>query len=259
MGVIFVFAASNLRNEYTDHMVGFDRLIRDSGSGVLQKGWLPAHQLKSVSYLFLFLGLLFAIPALLEVPKLWILVGASLILGLSAQFQKNSSFKYQIGGEFSIFFLLGPLLTVGYQVSMGTRLDFDCLWFGIAWGWLILFLVHIKNFAHLIELSQGHFENTIEALGFDRARRWIALWWLGFIVFFLIYHQLYAGTFWGWYLGFAFLLISARFILKLKMLKSPAGSELKSVYDAGYRLYLIVVGTWTLINLWYIFDWAKWL
>lgn len=256
-GVVLGFIAAQLRNDYLDHLKGFDRLFEKAGSRAIQKAWLTAAEVRRWSYFFLILSLCFAIPVFLKQPKVGLLVVLSLMLTLGAQFSRRTSFKYHIGGEFLLFLLLGPLLFSGYQLSFGQPLDQEIFVLGAVWGWLLVGQIHLKNFAQIFDLSHAGFKNTINWLGFDQARGFIALWWFAFIVFFYFYHAFFAGQYWGWYLSLSLLFFSTRFFIKLKSLKSPMGSDIHKIQIIGRRLFLLTVAMWTFESLWYFLTWKK--
>ncbi|MEN0058789.1 MAG: prenyltransferase [Bdellovibrio sp.] len=252
IGVLFAFAAVDLRNDYMDHIKGVDRIFQNSGSRAIQNGWLTAAQVKALSVAFLVVALLCAMSLIVAFPVLAGVMAVALVVGVWAQFQKKNSFKYQIGGELALFVLLGPLLTVGYQLAMGVHFDRDSFWIGCLWGWLVLFVLHLRNFVNLLPSVQAGFSNTVNWLGFDRSRRMLALWWGLFIVFNCLYHVFYAGLIWGVFFTFALLVISIRFILRLKALSSPVGSEVHSIFRSGLYLFLFAISLWVIECLWYL-------
>ncbi len=254
VGVLFAFIAVNLRNDYMDHMKGIDRIIQNSGSRAIQNGWVTAAQIKTCSSWFLGVALFLAVPLALAYPIMFFIFFLAVAVGLWAQFQKENSFKYQIGGELSLFLMFGPLLTVGFQLSMGAHFDKESLWIGCVWGWLVLFIVHLRNFSNIFSCGQAGFKNTVTWLGFDKSRRMLAIWWILFLVFNLSYHLIYAGLYWGFYLALALFIISANFILKLKNISSPMGGELKNLYQSGFYLFLITIGLWIFECLFYLFG-----
>lgn len=249
-GLKLAFVSANLRNDYLDHVKGLDRVLGDTGSRAIQNGWATAAQVKSWSHVFLVLALLCAVPLVIAFPELFVVVGVGLAVGLWAQFQKENSFKYQIGGELAIFLLLGPLLTAGAQIAMGGGLDLQVLWLGALWGWSVLFVVHLRNFRHILPSLQAGFSNTVNWLGFDKTRRLLAVWWGLLATFNFLYFFFYDDTVMGALLSVVLLLAGLSFIKKLKMLSSPVGSELKAVYRSGIYLFLLAMGLWIVQCLW---------
>lgn len=252
IGVLLAFIAVNLRNDYMDHMMGVDRILEKSGSRAIQNGWVTAEKVKSFSNLFLFLAVACAVPIVFAFPQVGMVILLSTLVGIWAQFKKKTSFKYQIGGELALFLLFGPLLTVGYQLSMGAPFDRESIWIGCIWGWLVLFIVHLRNFENILPSMQAGFSNTVNWLGFDKSRRLIAGWWALFVIFNLVYHAYFAGTYWGFHLSILLTLLSTSFIYKLKNISSSTGSELRTVFKSGFLLFLITVGLWVYECLWYL-------
>ncbi|WP_413576937.1 prenyltransferase [Bdellovibrio sp. HCB290] len=253
IGLICAFISVNLRNDYTDHIRGTDRILERSGSRAIQNGWTTAAHIKNLSTFFLLVASLLSIPVMMTYHEVAYLVVAAAIIGLWAQFQKRISFKYQVGGEISLFLLFGPLLTVAYQLSMGAPYDEESLWIGVVWGWAVLFVVHLRNFINIMPSSQAGFRNTVNWLGFDRSRRLIAGWWIVFLVINLFYHAVYAGKYWGVYVSVALVLLSFSFISKLKALSSPVGGDVRQVFKYGFTLFLFTIGLWVFECLWYLF------
>lgn len=254
MGVLLAFIAVNLRNDYMDHMKGVDRVLQRSGSRAIQNGWVTAAQVKAYSTILLLFAIIMSIPVLITYPVVGLIIGLALVVGLWAQFQKENSFKYQIGGELALFLMLGPLLTVGYQLAMGARFDQESFWIGCVWGWLVLFVVHLRNFMNIFAGGQAGFTNTVIWLGFDKTRRLLAIWWGLFLVFNLTYHILFAGYYWGFYLALALGFLSIGFIMKVKHVSSSVGSEVRAVFRSGFRLFLLTIGLWIFECLWYLMD-----
>lgn len=252
VGLIFAFISMNLRNDFTDHIKGIDRIFSYAGSRAIQNGWMTAIQVKTYSVWFLVASLLCSLPVVYVFPKVAVVIFIAMIVGLWAQFKKQTSFKYRIGGEAALFLLSGPFLTVGYQLSMGARLDWESFWLGCVWGWGVLFVLHLRNFTNILPSSQAGFQNTINWLGFDKSRRLLAFWWLSFVLVNLFYHYTFAGTYWGFYLSVTVLMVSASFISKLKTISSPVGSELRHVFRYGFSLFLVTVCLWVFECLWYL-------
>lgn len=254
VGVLLAFISVNLRNDYMDHMKGVDRVLERSGSRAIQNGWVTAAQVKSYSTLLLLLAMISALPIVFAFPVVALVIGAGLCVGLWAQFKKENSFKYQIGGELALFLMLGPLLTVGFQLAMGAPFDQESMWMGFVWGWLVLFVVHLRNFTNIFASGQAGFTNTVTWLGFDKTRRLLAMWWGLFLIFNLTYHIVFAGHYWGFYLALALGFLSIGFIFKLKNISSPVGSELRSLFRSGFSLFLLTIGLWLFECVWYLWG-----
>lgn len=252
IGVLFALLSMNLRNEYVDHIKGVDRVLSETGSRAIQKGWVSAAQVQFYSSIWLALALLCSLPVLFATPKVLLVILPAIAVGLWAQFKKSDSFKYQRGGEFSLFLLLGPFLCLGYQQSMGVDWDWQTLWTGVLWGLLVLFLHHVRSFLDIFSSTQAGFTNTINWLGFDKSRRLLAAWWGCVVVGSTMFHGFYSSLQIA-ILNFIFLGAAAvPFTINLKKLSSPMGSQMRVVYRRGYFLFLLATGLWFFESLWSI-------
>jgi 1,4-dihydroxy-2-naphthoate octaprenyltransferase len=258
LGVLSTYIAVNLRNDYTDHMKGLDRINPAAGSRVIQKGWVTAAQVRSWAHFFVAIALLFASVVIFAFPVVVGVVLLTLLVGIWAQFLKKGSFKYHKGGEIFVFLLLGPLLTTGYQISIAGHWDLESLYIGAMWGWLVVFLQHLKNFEFIMINSQAGFHNTVTWLGFDRSKTLVKVWWLVFLAMFTCYHFHYSGIFWTWTLGSVLAFSSFPFFISLSNLQSPVGSDLIRARVRGYSLVMITIFLWTCENIWYWGQWQPW-
>lgn len=245
IGILCAFVSLSFRNDLSDHLLGIDRVLADRGSRAIQKGWITGQEVKKYAVFFLVLALLCAAPILIAYPAVTVVLILSLLVG---------AWAYWKGGDVPLFLMLGPLLTAGYQISLGGAVDGEVLALGGLWGWLVLYLRHLKNFAEILPSSQAGFRNTVNALGFDRARRLLAFWWMSFLFLQLAFHLFFRDMAWGLGVFFALNFVSFSFIRRLKRLSSPAGSELPLVYRQGHWLMVVAVSLWTLETLWAFFS-----
>jgi 1,4-dihydroxy-2-naphthoate octaprenyltransferase len=257
-GILSTYIAVNLRNDYTDHMKGLDRINPQAGSRVIQKGWLTAAQVRSWAHLFVIFAMVAAGLVIFAFPMVMGVVILTMLVGIWAQFLKRGSFKYHKGGEVFVFFLLGPLLTTGYQISISGFWDRESLFLGIMWGWLAVFLQHIKNFEFIMVNSQAGFHNTVTWLGFDKSKILLKVWWVAFLAMFLTYHYRYSGIFWTWFLGSVLVFCGMPLFIRLTNLRSPVGSDLINVRKRGLNLVLITLFLWAAENVWYWGQWEAW-
>ncbi len=258
LGILSTYIAVNLRNDYMDHMKGLDRINPKAGSRVIQRGWMTAKQVKSWANFFVILAILISATVIIAFPVVIGVVVLTFLVGIWAQFLKKGSFKYQKGGELFVFLLLGPLLTTGYHISIAGTWDLESLFLGIIWGWLVVFLQHIKNFEFIMINSQAHFHNTITWLGFDKSKTLLKVWWLSFLALFIFYHLRYAGSFWAWFLGAVLAFSAFPFFISINHLQSPAGSDLIQIRRRGYNLVLVTIFLWSIENIWYWAQWQAW-
>lgn len=250
LGALCLMTAVNLRNDYIDHLSGLDRLHPQSEMHAIQKGWVTASQVKKWSFVYLGLGILLGLPSLLLYPKIILLVGIFALMGILGMTSFKMGLKYRRWSEWTVFLLLGPLLTSGIQYSLGNTLDVQTLWIGVMTGWLSVFYMHLKNFDQLMVNEQARFQNTMAWLGFEKGKIWLLIWWLAFLVVFHIYQFYFAPLFWQaiFWIGTTF--ITFAFVRALKVLKSPLGSQMKILYRIGNQSILFLMGLWILQSLW---------
>lgn len=258
LGILFTYIAVNLRNDFTDHMKGLDRINPRAGSRVIQRGWMTAAQVKNWANLFVGLALVLASVVIFAFPVVVGVVMLTFLVGVWAQFLKKGSFKYHRGGEVLMFLLLGPLLTTGFHISIAGAWDLESLFLGVLWGWLVVFLQHIKNFEFIMINSQAGFHNTVTWLGFDKTKTLLKVWWLAFLGMFIIYHMRYAGDFWTWFISATVAFSAFPFFISINNLQSPLGSDLVRVRRRGYNLVLVTIFLWALENIWYWAQWQAW-
>jgi 1,4-dihydroxy-2-naphthoate octaprenyltransferase len=258
LGILCAYIAVNLRNDYTDHIKGLDRINPQAGSRVIQNGWMTASEVRHWAHFFVILALVFSGLVIIAFPMVVGVVLLTIMIGIWAQFLKKGSFKYHKGGELFVFLLLGPLLTTGYQVSISGFWDIESLYIGLIWGWLVVFLQHIKNFEFIMINAQAGFHNTVTWLGFDKTKTLLKIWWILFIVMYLAYHFRYAGIYWTWFSVAVLTFCAGPFFIGLNHLRSSVGSEMIRVRQKGYNLVLITLFLWAAENIWYWAQWQAW-
>lgn len=257
-GVLFLHVAVNLRNDFDDHMNGLDRINSKAGSRAIQSGWVTAHQVRTLSWFFVALGVLCGAPVLKTFEP--VVAGVSILLFvLFFGVRRASLGKYYRGhNEAVAFFLLGPLLTIGYDWAMIGGFDFETIAIGALVGWLAIFTLHLKNFEQIMVQSQASFVNVINKIGFDKSRRLLTWWWAIFFVTFLIYHHNYLSQFWT---GVDFLLLSILsipFVTRLWHMQSSVGSDVVRVVRRGRILYLMVISLWFIETMWTYLEAVEW-
>jgi 1,4-dihydroxy-2-naphthoate polyprenyltransferase len=251
IGVICLHAAVNLRNDYYDHVSGVDRINPEVGSRAIQEGWITAAELRRTSIWFRVIGLLLGFPALVSYPQLVLFGLPVLFFGFVSHSYSPVGFRYRRWSEISAFFLLGPLLTAGFEISIRGDFDFETVAIGIILGWLAVFVLHLRNFQSILVQSQAEFINSINWLGFDRAKKLLLSWWFIFICMFWLYHSTYTATFWTFFSTAFLVMASLPFVIRLTSMESPIGSLMARVTRRGKLLYATAVTIWFVENLFY--------
>lgn len=250
LGVLFLFAAVNLRNDFVDHMKGFDRIDTALRNRPIQSGWLTADCVRKVSHFLLVLAALSSVPVIFAFPKVLAFVAGVAALGYLTLFRLRKTFKERAGGEFGILILVGPLLMCGYELALTGRVQDETLLLGFVWGFIALFSVHLKNLSLIVTQSQARVANLVTYFGFDNGKKFIYYWWLAAIALYTGYHYLYSGLFWAVALSFVVTLSSWTFAVKLIKLSSPVGSEMEWLQKRGTSLVNIIIVLWVIGSLW---------
>lgn len=249
LAVLLAYAGLLLRNDYQDHLSGFDKLHPDRGSRAIQNGWLKPETVGRAGLFCLILAIVLALPLVWVLPLLlWILLPAMLILGFL--FLTPRSHKNFPAGELALAVLGGPLLMGGYEVAVTGYLSWEALLAGAVWGALFLFPVHLRHFEHLFVESQAKVPSLVSFFGFDRSQKLIQRWWVLTLLAFCLLQFWWQARLLTW--GFLFLLALASFpfLKSWARLKSPLGSEVKNLRTQGQTLYLLLCLIWALDVLW---------
>src|SRR3989338_5374338 len=221
IAVAFIFSGLNIRNDIVDHISGFDRVNISTSPKPILAGWATAYNLNKVSWALMICGLFVSLPVLLLQP-----LTIAVVIPVSL---------------FILFLIMGLGLVTGLQLASGGVVDFQTLVFGIFWGSLVQFLLHMNNFSHLMTSTQAGIKNSITRLGFDHAKLFLAFWWLGCLTVWGWYHFLFSfGEFW-WGSSLVLVFVSILFFIRLLRIASPLGSELRKIQRFSYLLFLMMV------------------
>jgi 1,4-dihydroxy-2-naphthoate octaprenyltransferase len=179
LGAIALQIAINAYNDVEDHLKLIDFPGAPGGSGVIQKGWLTAVQMRALARGALLAGVLLGLPSLVERQGLisWISVLGG--LGVLAYSGKPFGLKYRALGDFAVFALCGPGLTLGFSLAAFGRSDPATLWIGAYFGFAATGILHANNL-HDIELDESRGARTLASvLGFRRAQKLVPGLYLG--------------------------------------------------------------------------------
>ncbi len=252
MAVIFLMTAVNLRNDYRDHMLGYDRVSPESGSRAIQLGWITAAQCRNWSFVHFFLGGVFGLPAVFAVPDVLFFVALGALFFILGLISTQAGLKHRHWMEVSAFFLLGPLLTIGFQISVGMGFDLESLFLGVLTGAFAVFQLHLKNFSQLLDNFMGKQKNLISQFGFEKGRRFLFAWWSGWITLLCLYHWIYGSRFWAGLFVIAAILLTHLVLKWLTKLQSPLGSGLRHGLSQIARISYLAIALWTFILLSYL-------
>lgn len=252
-GSFFLLVSANLWNDYSDHMKGVDRIRPEFQQKPIQKGWVTAIATKQWALAYLIVGVILGAPALLVEPLIALLVAIPGAVALLAWMNPVKGQRFRRGAEFWVFLLVGPLFTVGFQLAVSGQFDLETLVIGALTGWLGVFLIHLRNFEGLMVNTQAGFQSTVVSLGFEKAKRLLAFWWITLWAGFCVYQFIYAPfPFWTLASVLVGVVSTWPFLKRLRRLPSPVGSEMNALIQAGRRM-VSLFWTWWLIQCFWIF------
>ncbi len=252
LSMLFLYAGLNLRSDLNDHVSGFDRVLHSSSPKPLLKGWITGSETSFLSLVLIGISSLLSIPVFILQREEIRVVLVVLILFILGQFFKKNSFKNQRFGEVILFLLMGPGLCSAYQVALGSGIDTEILAFGVFWGAAILFLVHLNNFSHLLTSSQAGIHNTMNKMGFDASKKFLMLWLVLVNLLWIVFHALYAGTFWTWFSGITLAFWSVPTAIQFSSISSPVGSDLVQAKNTGHKNFVLMIALLVLEQMWYL-------
>jgi 1,4-dihydroxy-2-naphthoate octaprenyltransferase len=252
LGSVFLHASITLRNDFIDHIIGFARIHPQSGSRAIQKGWIRAITLKKLSTALMISGVLLGFPALLAYKEVLYVTVISLVLGFVGVMTFKSGLKLRKWSEIFSFFLLGPLLTIGYQGALGGGFDLEVIFIGILTGWFAVYYIHIKNFEMLMVNSKAKITNSISAMGFEKSKGLIKFWWIAWLLMVDLYHWVYCSHWWAYMMIFASILLTLPLVFSLNVTDSPVGSSMARTVKTARYLYIFLISLWALESSWYL-------
>lgn len=254
--LIFIFAGLNIRNDISDHLSGFDLINIPFSPKPLIKGWITAHQLSRLSWVLMITGIVLSLPVLIlqqEEIKVVAVVATLLVVG---QFFEKNSYKEKELGELILFILMGIGVVAGFQIAMGSKINTEISLFGVFWGAVILFLVHINNFSHLLTSTQAGIKNSVTALGFDKAKKFLMAWWILCLLTWFFLHLYFTSLLIVWIQSVALIVASLPLLIKLHRIRSPLGSDLVDVRKLAYKTFLTMVFLFFIECVWYLVSYA---
>jgi 1,4-dihydroxy-2-naphthoate octaprenyltransferase len=176
VGAVCLHAASNMSNDYFDHLTGTDENNREltpfsGGSRVIQDGTLSARQVLIVSTSLYVAGA--AIGFYLALVRGWPVLWLGLAGVLLAFFHNAPPFGpyYLVPGlgELAVALGFGPVTLMGAVYVQTQQLDLGVLWASIPVGLLIAAVLYINEFPdYQADKSVGK-KTVVVALGREKA------------------------------------------------------------------------------------------
>lgn len=252
LAVIFLQMGIELANDVQDHVRGLDRVHPRAGNPALKKAWFSARDLKNTSWVLIAVGGCLGLPSLIIFPEIFVLLLPLFVLGFWGALSDRMGFKYRSWSEWVVFMMFGPLLTIGYQISIGGGFDLEVVALGCLTGWLTVFQVHLKNFDQLMVNSQAGFNNTMVRLGFEKSKSLIVIWWILFVVGLVIYQVIYSQPVWQWIFAAALIAGAVPMIFAVSKLEVSVGSRIHKAVQVATRASQFALTLWVLQNIWFL-------
>lgn len=173
LGLFFLHTAVFLINDVQDHVRGFDRLNRQRGSRVIQKGWARAADMKTWAWMNFALAILFGAPAFRNAPLelLAICVVAFFALAIVV---RNALTRWG-AVDLALLLLFGLLLTCGIALASFGEANIHDVFLGGALGALTVWVFQVRQFEDLFRAKIETFRTFLGFRGFDRAKRLVIL------------------------------------------------------------------------------------
>jgi 1,4-dihydroxy-2-naphthoate polyprenyltransferase len=244
ISVTCLFLAVNLRADYIDHVIGLDRILKKTATKPVSLGWVSAFKVKQFSYGFFAVSFLLGIPVVIAFPITLIAMAASAIIIFWAVLRQRQSFRSHILGDLGWSILLGPVLSVGFELSIRGDSSTETLLFGLVWAVVVFYRIQLQNFEVIMEASVAKIRNGITWLGFDKGKNLILILWGSVLILFMLYHLIYSH----WMYWISTIIICGAFTFKARTtflnLKSPVGSEMSLFIKDYHQLYVLLTLLW---------------
>lgn len=244
LGITALFLAVNLRSDYIDHMIGLDRILKKTATKPVSLGWISAYRVKQLSYGFFTISVLLGIPVVIAFPVTLFAIAVSTIIIFWAVLRKRESFRSHILGDLGWSLLLGPVLSVGFELSVRGHFLTETLLFGFVWSSVVFYRIQLQNFEVIVEASVVKIKNGITWLGFDKGKDLILILWGLSLILFSFYQLMYSH----WLYWISIVVICAVFTFKsrnvFRSLSSPLGSEMALFIKEYHQLYVLLTSLW---------------
>lgn len=244
ISVTCLFLAVNLRADYIDHMIGLDRILKKTSTKPVSLGWVSAYKVKQFSNAFFSCSFLLGIPIVLAFPATLGVMAVAAIVIFWAVLRQRQSYRTHILGDIGWSLLLGPVLSLGFELSISGKTSLATFLFGLVWSVVVFYRIQLSNFEVIMEASLAKIKNGITWLGFDKGKSLILILWGIVLILFALYHLVY----FHWLYWISTLVISVGFTFKARTtfqnLNSPVGSEMGLFIKDFHQLYVLLTLLW---------------
>lgn len=244
LATIFLFIAVNLMSDYWDYMKGLDKIIKCHQSKPLVKGWIQAVRVKQISVTLMIASLILGVPIVIAFPKVLGIIILAMVMIYFGLLRNNISYQEYSLGDLFWGILVGPVLSIGFEMAISGQAHGHYLFFGTVWGILIFFKIQLSHFEYILAGSLAGVKNLINYFGFENGKKFILFSWFLFLASFLIFQL----SFLHWLICLPTVGVLVYMTLKsykgLMDLKSPLGSDLSRVMLSFNQLYILAVSLW---------------
>jgi len=170
ISVFFLHGATFAFNDYFDHMQGRDHVSEQTGSRLIQNGFLRAHQVLKAAWFLWALALIGGLYLSYYNPGVLIFAAIGAVLGAMGSMYQFFGLKSIGFSDIALILALGPLLTLGAQYTLTERVSLPFLVMGVSYGLLALVYSQSKNLATTMLDHQAGIRTISVRLGFDKAK-----------------------------------------------------------------------------------------
>lgn len=241
---LLLFIGVNLRSDYWDHIRGLDRVIKSNQSKPIVKGWVKAVSVKKMSWAFMLSSLLLSFPVMVAFPKVIAVIALSIAIIYFGLLKGQLTYRDYYLGDLFWALLVGPILSIGFELAISGSFHSQFVLFGVVWGILIFLKIQLSNFEFILAGSLASVKNLINQVGFEKGKKFILGNWLLFIFSFMVFHWIY----FHWLVWCAtvmiLLVMTVRNYKSLWHLSSPSGSDMGKAVLEFHQLYALAVTLW---------------
>lgn len=244
ISITALFLAVSLRADYIDHMIGLDRVLKKTAARPVSMGWISAYRVKQLSFIFFGISMILSLPVIVAFPITLVAIAISTVIIFWAVLRQKHSFREHMLGDLGWSILLGPVLSVGFELSIRGTSVHETFAFGCVWAVIVFYRIQLQNFEVILEASAAKIRNGITWLGFDKGKDLILILWGASLILFSIFQLVYSH----WLYWVSIIIICSFFTFKsrhtFKNLTSPVGSEMNLFIKEFHQLYVLITALW---------------
>ena len=161
VGAVIFQISGNLISDYYDYKQGVDREDTFGSSRLLVNKTFAPETILNLGLSFTFLGIVIGLFIFRHTG--WTLLIIGIIGVISAVFYYY--FKYRALGDFLIFIVYGPLISLGTFYSMTSLVDWKVVWLSIPIGCITVNILHANNTRDMLHDRRADIRTLAMQLG----------------------------------------------------------------------------------------------